>query len=235
MNSIPQETSNTQLNELENKSLNRKDSSKNYSSSNSINHQDTTDNSENTSIIASKINKISKTQRSLTPTIALKSSKNLYIKFEFFPENGKNKKVEKKTEAKKEETTKNENSIKISDSNKDTTNTKEDQNINIQKDLDKKSKKNNDYNDYTQVYSRNDFKDRPPKIPGLYIQKYNYENENIFSHSNDTSGIIKDSKNVPNTFYNHLVINNKSNEKYATVSINKRDKGKLVKFIFYAP
>ena len=235
MASIPEEIQNTQLNELENKSLSKMDSSKSYSSSKSINPQNTADSSENNSIKSSGTNKISKTQRSLTPTIALKSSKNLYIKFEFFPENGKNKKVEKKTEAKKEETTKNENSIKISDSNKDTNlKTKESRNINIniQKDV---NKKRNQSNDYTQVYSRNDFKDKPPKIPGLYIQKYNYENENDFSYSNDTSGIIKESKKLQNVFYNHLVISNKRNERYTTVSINKRNKGKLLKFIYYAP
>ena len=228
MTTTHDETSNIKLNDkTENKSLNKTDSSKNYSSSNSINHQDTADNSENTSIKSSRTNKISKIRRSLTSTVVLRSTKNILIKFGFFPEK-ENKKVE--------ETTKNENSIKINDTNKNTNlQTKEDQNINIQKDLDKKTKKNNDYNDYTQVYSRNDFKDRPPKIPGLYIQKYNYENENVFSHSNNTSGIIKESKKVPNVFYNHLVINNKSNERYLTVSINKRNKGKLLKLIYYAP
>ena len=96
-----------------------------------------------------------------------------------------------------------------------------------------KNKIKND--NYTQAYRRNDFNDRPPKVSTLFIHDYDYENKNIFSHSNDTSGNIKESKKIPNIFFNHLLINKENNERYITTSLNKSNKGKLLTFIFYAP
>ena len=69
----------------------------------------------------------------------------------------------------------------------------------------------------------------------LFKQDYDYENKNIFSHSNDTNGIIKESKKVPVVFYNHLLINNENNERYNATSFNNNNNGKILTFIYYAP
>ena len=96
-------------------------------------------------------------------------------------------------------------------------------------------KKTNNNDNYTQIYNRNDFVDRPPKISSLFMDNYNYENKNIFSHSNKTGGNIKESKKIPNIFYNHILVNNESNRRYTTISFNKNNHGKLSTILFYTP
>ena len=145
---------------------------------------------------------------------------------------------EKKIEVKKEQTknsVNNVNNIKFSDVNKNMnikTSENNKVNINIQKNIKKKTDKNDNY---TQIYSRNDFADRPPKIPSLFLKDYDYENKNIFSHSNDTGGFIIESKKISNVFYNHLLINKKNNKRYIITSLNKKNKGKLLTLLFYTP
>ena len=112
---------------------------------------------------------------------------------------------------------------------------KNNENYNINKNINKDKLKKNDKNDYyTQTYCRNDFNNKSLKIPDLFKKNNDYKNKNNFFNSNDTYGIIKEPK-VPNVFYNHLLFNNKNNERYTTISFNKNIKGKVVTFIFYAP
>ena len=142
--------------------------------------------------------------------------------------------IEDKIETKKEATKKNVNNIEINDVNKNNYLGNID-NCNVNTNIKIKLKKKIDNDNYTQTYTRNDFSERPPNISPLFIGNYNYENKNIFSHSNNTGGNIKESKKIPNNFYNHLLINNEKNERYITTSLNKNNRGKLSTFIFYAP
>ena len=140
-----------------------------------------------------------------------------------------------KIEIKEEETNININNIKSNNVNKKANiNINENSNVNgnTQKNIKIKIYKDDNY---TQAYCRNDFCDRPPKISRLFMDNYDYENKNIFSHSNDTNGNIKGSKKIPNIFYNHLLINNVNNEKFINTSLNKRSFGKISTFIFYTP
>lgn len=98
------------------------------------------------------------------------------------------------------------------------------------------NKKVNKVDEYSQVYKKNDFKDKPPKLPQLYFRDYLYENKNIFSNLNGSIGDININKNVKNSFYNHLMINkndNKSN--YLITSVNRRVCAKLFTYIYYSP
>ena len=127
------------------------------------------------------------------------------------------------------------NNLKNINVNKNTC-IKTNENCNVDKNIQKDIKKKNNKNDnYTQTYCRNDFSDRPPKVSRLFMNNYDYENKNIFSHSNDTCANIKESKKIPHIFYDHLLINNENNESYITTSFNKRNHGKLSTFIFYVP
>ena len=141
--------------------------------------------------------------------------------------------IENKIEIKEEKIKVNVNNIQINDVNKNTC-LKNYENCNVNKSVEKNIKKKIDKNDnYSQTYSRSDFSDRPPKVSKLFIHNYNYENKNIFSHSNNICGNIKESKKIPNIFYNHLLINNENNGRYITTSLNKNNNGKLTTFIFY--
>ena len=138
-------------------------------------------------------------------------------------------------EIKEETSTKNVNNNRNNDVNKDTcliTCEYYSLNKNIQENINEKTYKNGDY---IQTYCRNDFSDRPPKVSRLFMDNYDYENKNIFSHSNNTGGNIKGSKKIPCVFYHHLLINNENNERYITASLNKRSHGKLSTFIYYTP
>ena len=260
MCSVPEHFSNIQINdEIENKSINKIDYTKNDSIS--VNSQTTTDKSKNTSFRVSRKNKISEIKCSLTSTLLLSNKKTLYIENEFFPEKedsaidllfftkkNENKANEEskieikenKTEIKeknieiKEEKIKNKtNNVKITNTNKNTC-FKIIENCNINENKEKNIKlKINKNDNYTQSYCRNDFSDRPPKISRLFMDNYDYENKNIFSHSNYAYGNIKESKKIPNIFYNHLLINNENNGRYITTSLNKNNYGKLSTFIFY--
>ena len=249
--------------EIENKPIFKMDNIKDDSISISVNSQITNDNSQNTSNRTTRKNKINEIQHSLTSTLLLSNKKTLYIENEFFPEKEdsafdllffknkneneeitENKKDEKnmenkievkenKIEIKEEEIKINVNNIQINNVNKNTClNNYENCNVNksVEKNINKKIDKNDNY---SQTYSRNDFSDRPPKVSKLFIHNYNYENKNIFSHSNNICGNIKESKKIPNIFYNHLLINNENNGRYITTSLNKNNNGKLTTFIFY--
>ena len=127
------------------------------------------------------------------------------------------------------------NNLKNINVNKNTC-IKTNENCNVDKNVQKDIKKKNNKNDnYTQTYCRNDFSDRPPKVSRLFMNNYDYENKNIYSHSNDTCANIKGSKKISHIFYDHLLINNENNESYITTSFNKRNHGKLSTFIFYTP
>ena len=142
---------------------------------------------------------------------------------------------ENKREVKEEEIKKNVNNVKFCCLNKDTY-IKKNENIYINKNMHKNIKEKTNKNDnFTQTYNRNDFKDQPLKISSLFLHHYDYENKNIFSYSNNTDGIIEESKKISNAFYNHLLINNEDNKRYITTSLNKNNDGKLSTFIFYAP
>ena len=259
MGTTPEGFSNIQINdELENKPNIKISNTKDDSICISENSQITTD-SQNTSIRFPRKNKNIKIKRSLTSILNLNNRKILNIENEFFPEkedsanlliftkkneneeNGNENKYNKiavaeiNIETKGKKNKKDENNIKIKDVNKDNClNTIEKYNAN--KNIQINIKKNTDKSGiYTQIYSRNDFCDKPPKVSRLFMDNYDYENKNIFSYSNDTNGIIKESKKIPNVFYNHLLINNENNERYINTSLNKNNNGKLLTFIFYAP
>ena len=89
--------------------------------------------------------------------------------------------------------------------------------------------------EYSQNYSRKDFKDRPPSISSLFLHEYNYENKNIFSHSNETNGDINEKEMIPNIFYNHLLINKTKGRINVTTSMNQRNLEKLLTVIYYIP
>ena len=133
----------------------------------------------------------------------------------------------KKNENKKEEIDKKIEENKITENNiKD----------NSKKVMNKSNKKNKNDNEYTQTFSRNDFKDKPPKVSNLFFYEFNYENTNVFSHLNDSYGKINESKKVPNIFYNHL-LNHKENigNRYVLTSISKRNYEKVLTYLYYAP
>ena len=259
MSTTPEEFSNIQINdELENKLTTKISNTKDDSICISENSQMTND-SQNTSIRSPRKKKIVKLQRSLTSFLCLNNRKILSIENEFFHEKEdsasllfftkKNENKENRNERKDNKTAiveinieikgkknkKDVNNIKIKDVNKNyylNTIEKYNENKNIQIKINKKTDKNDNY---TQIYSRNDFRDRPPKVSRLFMDNYDYENKNIFSYSNDTDGIIKETKKIPNVFYNHLLISNENNKRYIYTSLNKNNNGKLLTFIFYTP
>ena len=260
----PEEFSKTQTNcEIENKKMSKTDCFKNDSTCISVNSQITNNNSRSSSVKVLRTNQINKIQHSLTLISFLSDKRILNIKNKFFPEkessdfdllilskeNKENEKIkeikenkvinieinENKDKIKEEDSKKNVNNINNNFINKNTclkTNENYNINKNIQKDIKKENYKNNNY---AQTYTRNDFNDKPPKVSRLFMDIYNYENRNIFSHLNNTCGNIKETKKVPNIFNNHLLINNGDNERYITASLNKRNQGKLSTFIYYAP
>ena len=213
MSTEPAKFSNIQLNnEIEKKPFTKIENIIENSISVSIDSQNITDNSENTS--ANK-----------------KSRENKEI--------GDNKKIKENKMGRKEKEMKknvnNVNNVKISDVNKNTY-IKNSENYLVNKKNNENIKEKIDKNNnYIQIYNRNNFKDKPPKISTLFIHDYEYENKNIFSHSNDTGGEIKESKKISIVFYNHLLINNENNERYIVTSMNKNNSGKLSTFIFYTP
>ena len=264
MRSTPEEFSNIEINdEPENKPVIKKANYKEDSTSISSNSQFTNDNSKINFSKFSRKNEINDIQRSLT-TLFLSNRITLYVEEEFFPDKKDNtfditpmtKKNENKKNEEDSKITQNEkgkieikiNKITVKEDSKNNVNNvkndvlnknscmKNNENYNINKNINKDKLKKNDKNDYyTQTYCRNDFNNKSLKIPDLFKQNYDYKNENNFSHSNDTYGIIKEPKKVPNVFYNHLLLNNKNNERFTTISFNKNIKGKVVTFIFYAP
>ena len=260
MSSKPEEFSNVQINdETQNKFISKMDYNKNNSNSISVNSQITNDNSRNNSVKNLIKNQTSKMQRFITSTSFLSNKTILYFKNKFFPdedssdfdlliftkknentENGENKgnkdenkenKIKINENKIKENSKKNVNNIKNDDVNKNNS-SKTYVNKNIQKNINKKPEKKNNY---AQTYCRSDFNDKPPKVSTLFMDIYDYENKNIFSHSNDTCGIIKESKKIPNIFYDHLLVNNENDKRYITTSFNKNKRGKVSTFVYFAP
>ena len=146
----------------------------------------------------------------------IENMKNQNQNVEFQRNENKKEKIEKNIEENKEENNVKNNSEKI---------------------LNKPNKKNKKDDGYTQTFSKNDFKDRPPKVSNLFLHEFDYENKNVFSHLNDSFGSINESKKVPNIFYNHLFINKKNNNngRYVLTSINKRHYEKELTYLYYAP
>ena len=257
MSIVPETLSTIQINnEVEKKTILKMDYTKDDSVSISINSQITTDDSTNTSIRPSSKNEINTIQLFFISTsLLLNNNKSSYVEKEFF--------TDKEDSAfnllllrKKKENKKNEENKEVKEYKKDKPEIKKDKidikeeannnlnNVNISKVKDVNEYKNMQINieknkikndNYAQAYRRNDFNERPPKVSTLFMHDYGYEKNNIFSHSNDTSGNIKESKKIPNIFFNHLLINKGNNERYIITSLNKRNNGKLLTFIFYAP
>ena len=79
----------------------------------------------------------------------------------------------------------------------------------------------------------------PPKLPQLYNSEYKLNNKKSFSKANETLGLlIKD--NIPNVFYNHLMVNERNGlfpGKHICnrILIKKRIKKKLINIIYYSP
>ena len=81
-------------------------------------------------------------------------------------------------------------------------------------------------------------KKSPPKIPNLFEELYNLEN-NVNISNNKTFGILN-IKKVSNVFYNHLMIINNSKfpddkNKCFKASITQRNKSKTLTILYYAP
>ena len=259
MCSAPEELSSIKINDkIKNKPIIKMDYTNEDSVTISLSSRITDDSSKIIQVKDSIKNKI----RPHTPTLFLNNKKTLYIEKKMFikkensvfssffltkknenkenNENTENKKIEvnkieinkNKTEIKEEETINYINKIKVNGLN--SLKTSENCTINKNRQKIKKKKIYKDDN-YTQTYCRNDFCDRPPKISKLFMEKYDYENKNIFSHSNDTSGNIKESKKTPHFFYDHLLIKNVNNERFITTSLNKRGHKKLLTLIFFSP
>ena len=253
------------ISEIENKKIIKTDCFKDDSTCISVNSQITANNSRTSSVKILRKNQINKIQNSFTSISFLSDKRILNLKKKFFPEkessdfdllivskekeNKENEKIkemkenkvinieikENKDKIKEEDLKKNVNNIKNNFVNRNTC-LKTNENYNINKNIQKNIKKGNDINNnYTQTYTRNDFSDKPPKVSRLFMDIYDYESKNIFSHSNGTCGNIKETKKIPNIFYDHLLINNGNKEKYITASLNKRNHGKLSTFIYYAP
>ena len=126
---------------------------------------------------------------------------------------------------------------KISDKNKNALKNNEiDKNIkNI---AEKKQEDKKKVNVYHQTFSRSDFAEKAPSIPGLYLHVYNFKNKNCFSCVNNTIGKINESDKIPNIYYNHLIIQNSININdisFCCTSVSKRYKKKLSYIVYYSP
>lgn len=112
--------------------------------------------------------------------------------------------------------------------------------------LDKKShtfnkiSKNLSQNTYSQNIDKTliSFQSCPPKLPKMYKNNYSINNLNIFSSTNSNFGLVKRWE-IPNVFYNHLLIFNSKNNADKNLNylihenIVQRTKGKLITFKYY--
>ena len=101
-------------------------------------------------------------------------------------------------------------------------------NGNIICDKNKNLKKDN----YSQIIDMKIFNEKPPKVSRLFLHDYDYQSKNVFSHLNDTVGVVNESKKIANVFYDHLLIKNEKD--YIHVSSNKRNNEKLLTVIYYS-
>ena len=88
-------------------------------------------------------------------------------------------------------------------------------------------------------YSIKSLRPFPPKLPQLYNYDYKFNNKKFFSKNNETLGLLN-KDNIPNAFYNHLIINKRNNlfngkYRYNRILMKKRNKKKLIKIIYYFP
>ena len=120
--------------------------------------------------------------------------------------------------------------------------------INFQKDknnniifkkYDKKEKIKKDNDLYGQNFNLKNLRESPPRSPDLFYHQYNFKNQKIFSKDNENFNVLN-RNNIPNVFYNHLIINENNigfnNKcKYKKISIIKRNKNRLLTIIYYSP
>ena len=91
---------------------------------------------------------------------------------------------------------------------------------------------------YGQELNLKNMKTIPPKQSELFLHIYNLRNRNILFKNNETVGILNKG-NIPNVYFNHLMIeekyvifNNKC--KYNRISLTQRNKNKLLTIIYYS-
>jgi hypothetical protein len=126
----------------------------------------------------------------------------------------------------------NKNNIKKSCSNYKTENKKM---VNQFNEKEKNLKNNKIGSDYS-IESLRPF---PPKLPQLYTYKYKINSKLSFSKGNETLALLN-KDNIPNVFYNHLMINKRnslffSKHRYNRILMKKRNKNKLLSIIYYSP
>lgn len=101
---------------------------------------------------------------------------------------------------------------------------------------------NNKKSKNSELYGRNmnlkDMKSSPPREPELYLNVYNLNNKNSLLKNNETVGILNKG-NIPNVYFNHLMIDEKylifNNKcKYNRLSLTQRNKNKLLTIIYYS-
>jgi hypothetical protein len=88
-------------------------------------------------------------------------------------------------------------------------------------------------------YSIKSLRPFPPKLPQLYNYEYKINNKKAFSKDNETLALLNIG-NIPNVFYNHLMINKRSSlffskYRYNRILMKKRNKNKLLSIIYYYP
>lgn len=88
-------------------------------------------------------------------------------------------------------------------------------------------------------YSIKSLRPFPPKLPEIYNWEYILNNKKLFSKDNETLGLLN-KDNIPNVFYNHLMINKRnslfhSKYRYNRILIKKRNKNKLLNIMYYFP
>lgn len=111
-------------------------------------------------------------------------------------------------------------------------------NIIFRKNNEKEKKvKNSDL--YGQNYNLEILRENPPRSPDLFYHKYNFTNQKVLSKDNENFNVLN-KNNIPNVFYNHLVINENNigfnnRCKYKKISITKRNKNRLLTIIYYSP
>jgi len=101
---------------------------------------------------------------------------------------------------------------------------------------------NNKKSKNSELYGRNmnlkDMKSSPPREPELYLHVYNLNNKNSLLKNNETVGILNKG-NIPNVYFNHLMIDEKylifnNRCKFNRLSLTQRNKNKLLTIIYYS-
>jgi hypothetical protein len=100
------------------------------------------------------------------------------------------------------------------------------------------NKKNKKRELYGQDLGLKNMKTSPPKGPELFLHIYNLKNRDILFKNNETVGILNKG-NIPNVYFNHLMIDEKyvifNNKcKYNRISLTQRNKNKLLTIIYYS-